>query len=88
MAKTTEEEINKKGSITFMVIFLALLIFFIQAFRFIKEEGNTHPILSSLFNMTIILGLIILIIHKNEFEKGKNAVLKQTTLDRYFNAIK
>ena len=88
MAKTTDEEKNKKNSMDLMVIFLALLLFFIQAFRYLKEEGNTHPILSSLFSMTLILGLIILIIHKKEFEKGKNAILNQTTLDKYFNAIK
>ena len=84
----SEEEKNKKGTISKMVIFLALLLFCFQAFKFIKEEGNTHPIVSSLFNMTVILGLIIVVIHQKEFEKGKNTVLKQTTLDQYFNAIK
>ena len=42
MAKTTEEEINKKGSMALMVIFLSLLNSVIQVFRFINEEGNTH----------------------------------------------
>ena len=57
----TEEEKNKKGTISSTIVFLALLLFGIQAFRFIKEEGYTHPIICSLFKMTVILGLIILI---------------------------
>ena len=84
----TAEEKNKKRTISLMAVFLALLLFCVQAFKFIKEEGNTHPIVSSLFNMIIILGLIIVIIHQKEFEKGKNSVLKQTTLDQYFNIVK
>ena len=84
----TEEEKNKKGTISSTIVFLALLLFCIQAFRFIKEEGYTHPIISSLFKMTVIFGLIILIVHQKDFEKGKNSVLKQTRLEQYFNAIK
>ena len=88
MAKTTDEEKNKKSPMGLMAIFLALLLFLVQALRYFKEEGNTHPITSSLFNMTLILGLIILVIHRKEFERGKNAILKQTTLDKYFSPFK
>ena len=51
----TAEEKNKKGTISLMAVFLSLLLFCVQAFKFIKEEGNTHPVVSSLFNMTVIL---------------------------------
>ena len=39
MAKTINEEKDKNSSMTLMVIFLALLIFLMQAFRYFKEEG-------------------------------------------------
>ena len=86
----TEEEKNKnkKGTISSTLVFLALLLFGIQNFRFIKEEGYTHHIISSLFKMTVILGLIILIVHQKDSEKGKNSVIKLTRSEQYFNAIK
>ena len=49
-----------------MVTFVASIIFLFQAFRFINIEGNTHPLVDSIFNMTIIHALIIIIFHKKD----------------------
>ena len=51
-------------------------------------EGNTYPLVDNLFNMTIILALIALIIHRKDFSEVKNTLFRQTKLDKYFNSIK
>ena len=71
-----------------MAFFVASIIFLFQAFRFINTECNTHPLVDSIFNMTVILDIIILIIHFKEISEAKYTLLRQTTLDKYFNAIK
>ena len=87
MAKP-EEPKRKKDTTSLLVIFVALLFFFYNAFRFANTAGNTHPIVDSLFNMALILGLIIILIHKKDFDEAKETLLKQSTLDKYFNSFK
>ena len=45
----------------------------------------SYPLMFCLFLMVVILGLVILILHKNEF---KVADLKQTYLDSYLKKTK
>ena len=71
-----------------MAVFVASIIFLFQAFRFINTEGNTHPFVDSIFNMIVILAIIILIILIKEISETKDTLLRQTTLDKYFNVIK
>ena len=52
-----------------MAVFFASIIFLFQAFQFINTEGNTHPLVNGLFNMTVILAIIILIIHFKEISE-------------------
>ena len=71
-----------------LVVLITIILFLYQAFKFMNIEGNTHPLLSSLFNMILFLSLIIFMLQRQELEEGKNHLLKQTTLDEYFNIIK
>ena len=87
MAKP-EEPKRKKDTTSLLVVFVALIFFVYHAFRFINTAGNTHPLVDSIFNMALILGLIIILIHKKEFDEAKETLLKQSTLDKYFNSFK
>ena len=71
-----------------MVVFIFSIIFLFKVFRFLNAEGNAHPLVDSLFNMTIILAIIIIIIHNKYFSEVKYTLFKQTTLDKYFNLTK
>ena len=51
----------------------------------ILKEILSYPLMFCLFLMVVILGLVILILHKNEF---KVADLKQTYLDSYLKKTK
>ena len=51
--------------------------------NFLKLEGSTNKLSSSLFNMIIFLSLLIFLIHKKDFDCKKEE-LKQMTLDKYF----
>ena len=88
MALNPKQQKKKKNTGSFLVVFVSSIMFLLQVFRFINTEGNTHPLVDSLFNMTIILALIALIIHRKDFSEVKNTLFRQTTLDKYFNSIK
>ena len=88
MALNPEQQKKKKNIGSLLIIFISAIIFLLQVFRFINTEGNTHPLVDSLFNMTIILALIVLIIHRKDFSEVKNNLFRQTTLDKYFDSIK
>ena len=88
MSSKTEDKKRKNNTMVKMVVLIAEILFLHQAFKFINTEGNTHPLLSSLFNMILFLGLIMFLVHRQELEEGKNHLIKQTTLDKYFNGIK
>ena len=88
MALNPEQQKKKKNIGALLVVFVSSIIFLLQVFRFINTEGNTHPLVDSLFNMTIILALIALIINRKDFSEIKNTLFRQTTLDKYFDSIK
>ena len=88
MVLNPEQQKKKKNTDALMVVFITSIIFLFQVFRFINTEGNTHPLLDIIFNMAIILALIIIIFQKNDFSEVKDALFRQTTLDKYFNSIK
>ena len=64
------------------IIILLGILFLYNGFKFIGNEGNKSPILSTLFNMIIILFIILIVLHKNEL--NKKGIIKQTILDDYF----
>ena len=88
MALVSEQQKKKKNTGSILIVFVSAIIFLLQVFRFINTEGNTHPLVDSLFNMTIILAIIIIIIHNKYFSEVKDTLFKQTTLDKYFNLTK
>ena len=46
-----------------MVVFLILNIIY-NTFKFLNVEGSEHPLVWSLFNMTLSLGILVLLCHK------------------------
>ena len=85
------EEITKKVSGVSWIILLFLGIFLHNAFTFINTEGNTHPLVGSLFNMILALFIFILIFHKDEIKREKLYIVNQayqTCLDNYFKIFK
>ena len=88
MALNPEQQKRKKNTGALMVVFIASIIFLFQVFRFINTEGNTHPLVDSIFNMRIILALIIIIFHQKDFSEVNDTLFRQATLDTYFKSIK
>ena len=66
------------------VLMLLSMSFIIIGSNILKEILS-YPLMFCLFLMVVILGLVILILHKNEF---KVADLKQTYLDSYLKITK
>ena len=65
------EELKKssgKSSGKGWLIAISILLFIINAWKFINNPGSEVPILSILFNMIIYLAIIILILHKDEMK--------------------
>ena len=58
------------------LISISVILFLINAWKFINNPGSEVPILTILFNMIIYLAIIILIMHKNEIK-----------LDGFFQSI-
>ena len=59
-------EESKKSSGKGWLIAITIILFIINAWKFINNPGSEVPILSILFNMIIYLAIIILILHKDE----------------------
>ena len=77
-----EDKIKDKGkNWIFFVLFTLLLSYM---YRFLITEGNDHPLVDMLFKMILILSILVLFLHKKEIEEGKNDVMKQTNLFKYF----
>ena len=58
----------KKSSGKGWLISISIILFLINAWKFINHPGSEVPILTILFNMIIYLAIIILIMHKDEIE--------------------
>ena len=61
-------EESKKSTGKGWLIAISILLFIINAWKFINNPGSEVPILSILFNMIIYLAIIILILHKDEIK--------------------
>ena len=63
-------ETKRRKIITNHKIIITLIIMFIyNAFKFINDEGSEHPLVSSLFNMIIFIGILVIIFHRNEIDE-------------------
>ena len=63
--KDTDKE---KGNKTMIIFILSICIFY-NSIKFIGSDAAKNSVLSTLFNMIIILFIIILIIHKDDIDK-------------------
>ena len=68
-------EEKKKSSGKGLLISITIILFVINAWKFINNPSSEVPILTILFNMIIYLAIIILIMHKNEI--GFEGIQKQ-----------
>ena len=66
------------------ITFLLFLLILYYGIRFLSTDGNSHPLVANLFNMTILLSFLVFYFHKNEIEEGKKEVINQATLFKYF----
>ena len=77
------EAIKPKGKN--WIVFVLFTIFLSYMYRFLIADGNDHPLVDLLFKMILILSILVFFFHKTEIEEGKNEVMKQTNLFKYFN---
>ena len=77
-----EDAIKSKGKN--WIIFMLFTLFLSYMYRFLITEGNDHPLVNMLFKMILILSILVFFFHKSEIEEGKNEVMKQTSLLKYF----
>ena len=54
----------------FIVLLLIINIIY-NAFQFLNEEGSGNPLVWSLFNMVLSLGLLVLLCHQKEIMEKK-----------------
>lgn len=62
--KSTEE--SKKSIGKGLLLFITIILFLINVWKFINNPGSEVPILGILFNMIFYLAIIILIMHRHE----------------------
>ena len=59
-----------------------------NAFKFLSAEGCGHPLVWSLFNMVLSLGLLVILCHQKEIMEKKIYLLKQSLMTDFFKRIK
>ena len=78
---------SKSGFKSWLILFL-LYPFVVNAYKFLNTDGNTLPLVGTLFNMILVLAIFFLIHHKDDLDDDKNNILKQTYLEQYFKLFK
>ena len=78
---------RKSGFKSWLILFL-LISFVVNAYKFLNTDGNTLPLVGTLFNMILVLAIFFLIHHKDDLDDDKNNILKQTYLEQYFKLFK
>ena len=66
------------------IVFVLFSLFFSYVYRFLITDRNDHPLVDMLFKMILILSILVFFLHKTQIEEGKNEVMKQTNLFKYF----
>ena len=69
------------------IVFVLFTVFLSYIYRFLITDGNDHPLVDLLFKMILVLSILVFFLHKTEIEEGKNEVMKQTSLFKYFSKI-
>ena len=82
-------ENQKERNIKINLIGLILIILFLyNEYNFLNTEVSEQPLLGLLFNMIIFLAALVFLYHKKEIEEGKNELIRQTSLEKYFKKKK
>ena len=63
-----------------LLVLLTIVLFLINTWKFLNSPESEIPIISILFNLIIYLGIIIIILHKNEIDF--NDFLRETDKNR------
>ena len=63
-----------------LLVLLTIVLFLINKWKFLNSPESEIPIISILFNLIIYLGIIIIILHKNEIDF--NDFLRETDKNR------
>ena len=83
---------GKIDSSRLLDIILLGILFCYKIFKFSNMEGSDHLLISPLFDMILILGIIIFLIHKDDYDFTESTIkgepLKQTYIDKYFRKNK
>jgi hypothetical protein len=66
------------------IVFILFTLFLSYMYRFLISDGYDHPLVNMLFKMILILSILVFFLHKTQIEEGKNEVMKQTNLFKYF----
>ena len=66
------------------IAFALFTLFLSYMYRFLISDGYDHPLVNMLFKMILILSILVFFLHKTQIEEGKNEVMKQTNLFKYF----
>ena len=69
-----------------MLILALIFIFLYNIAKYLNTDGSDIPIISILFNMIFILGLVIFFLHQEEIIDENIEI--QTTLEKYFKRDK
>ena len=69
-----------------LLVLLTIVLFLISTWKFLNSPESEIPIFSILFNLIIYLGIIIIILHKNEI--NFNDFLRETDKNRDKDNIK
>jgi len=77
------KNINISKSLLFIIL---IFLFLFNIIKFFNTNGSEIPIISILFNMIIIIGLIIFFLHEEEITSENKNI--QMTLDKYFKGGK
>ena len=85
--KTCEESNYDFPTKNFVAILLIINMIY-NAFKFMNAEGCGHPLVWSLFNMVLSLGLLVLLCHQKEIMEKKIYLLKQSLMKDFFKRIK
>ena len=82
------ENQNERKNKTNLIALLFIIFFLYNGYNFLITEENEHPLLGFLFNMIIFLAALVFLYHKKDIEEGKNELIGQTSLERYFKKKK
>ena len=73
------EDLKRVKKNRIWAVFVLIIFFMINGYKFLNSEGSELPLPTSLFNMIFYLGVIVLLLHNSTIEKEFNH-----KLDEYF----